>query len=384
MQGCGVAPSSSRNPRVDEQGATFAWHGAGPPPIVAGSWCGWDPARGLEMERAGLGWVGRLEIQPDAYAEYRVYQLDRVVPDPGNRDRIHNGVNGTNYRFWMPRATRRAEELTRRKVPRGQVSRAKLDLGWLAAPPGRRRAAFYLPDAAARNPEVRRSLSLLVVLDGMDYLRRGGLAEMLDALIAGGSMAPVAALFIDNAGAGRPSEYAANDFTVASLADIAVPAAVEELGLEVQHTGSGPGRAAILGSSLGGLMALHAGTRRPDVFGRVIAQSTSAMLEELPLRDFAIPAMNLTTLALLDAVPPPPVRLWLDVGDLEDLAPSNDRLAAMLTRRGLDLTYRRFPGGHDHTSWAESLVDALPAMFSPAVTSSALPGPSTMMNVEAS
>jgi len=367
-----VNPSRSPNPRVDEHGATFAWHGAGPPPVVAGSWCGWDPERGLVLERVDSGrWEARLEIQPDAYVEYRLYRADGVVADPGNPDRIDNGFHGRNQRFWMPRATRRAEELLRRSVPRGQVREARLDLGWLAAPPARRRVAHYLPDVAARDPEVRRSLPLLVVLDGIDYLRRGGLAVMLDALIAGGSMAPVAALFVDNAGPGRPSEYAANDFTVASLADIAVPAAVEELGLEAQRVADGAGRAAILGSSMGGLMALHAGVRRPDVFGRVIAQSTSAMLEELPLRDSVVPQIRLTTLALLEATAPPPVRLWLDVGDLEDLAPSNDRLAAMLSRRGLDLTYRRFPGGHDHTSWAESLVDALPAMFPPTVTSNA-------------
>lgn len=37
-----------------------------------------------------------------------------------------------------------------------------------------------------------------------------------------------------------------------------------------------------------------------------------------------------------------------------------------LGRRGFSLAYRRFPGGHDQTSWAESLVDALPEIFPPA------------------
>jgi enterochelin esterase-like enzyme len=90
------------------------------------------------------------------------------------------------------------------------------------------------------------------------------------------------------------------------------------------------------------------------------------MLDEIPLRDSAIPAVRLTTLALIETASPPPIRLWLDVGDLEDLAPSNDRLAALLESRGVDLSYRRFPGGHDQTSWAESLVDALPTIFPPA------------------
>ena len=203
------------------------------------------------------------------------------------------------------------------------------------------------------------------MLDGLDYLRRGRLARLLDALIADGRMAPVAAAFLDHAGPGRASEYVANDFTLAALADVVVPAAVERLGLAPQGRPTGPGRAAILGSSMGGLMALHAGTRRPDVFGRVIAQSTSALLDELVLADGSVPAVRLTLLALIEATEAPPIRLWLDVGDLEGLAEPNDRLAAMLGRRGFDLTYRRFPGGHDQTSWAESLVDALPATFPP-------------------
>ncbi len=361
-----MTPTRTGNPRVDEEGATFAWQGFGDPPVIAGSWCGWDPARGLEMQRAGRGWEARLAIRADAYAEYRLYRDGAVVPDGDNPDRVDNGVSGRNQRFWMPRATRRAIELGRRSVPRGEVHRVTIHVGWLAAPPQRRRAAVYLPDGAARDERLRRSLPLVLVLDGLDYLRRGGLAGILDGLIADGSMAPVAALFLDHAGPGRANEYAANDFTVASLADVAVPAAVELLELEPQGARSGIGRAAILGSSMGGLMALHAGLRRPDVFGRVIAQSTSAMLEELPLPESAIPAVRLTTLALLEAAQPPPIRVWLDVGDLEDLAPSNDRLAAMLESRGVDVAYRRFPGGHDQTSWAESLVDALPAVFPPA------------------
>jgi enterochelin esterase family protein len=289
-----------------------------------------------------------------------------VLPDPLNRDTVDNGVDGRNHRFWMPLATRRAIGLARRRVARGAVRRASLDLGWLAAPPNRRRAALYLPHAALRDAQLRRELPILLVLDGLEYLGRGRLARTLDALIADGQMAPVAAVFVDSADGARATEYAANDFTVASLADVAAPWAVEQLGLAPQRVPDGLGRATILGSSLGGLMALHAGVRRPDVFGRVIAQSTSAMLYDLSVGAFSVPQIRLTTLALLELTKPPPIRLWLDVGELEGLAEPNDRLSALLAERGFDLTYRRFPGGHEHTSWAESLVDALPAIFPPA------------------
>jgi enterochelin esterase-like enzyme len=53
----------------------------------------------------------------------------------------------------------------------------------------------------------------------------------------------------------------------------------------------------------------------------------------------------------------------LDVGRLEGLAGPVDALAQELRQRAWDITYRPFPAGHNQTGWAESLIDALPAMF---------------------
>jgi len=351
------------NPTIDGATATFAWAGEGPPPTVVGSWCEWNPKRARRMHRAGIDtWRASVVLPRDAYVEYAYLRDGAAVSDPLNPATIDNGVGGRNHRFWMPDATRRAISLSRRRVPRGEVETDRLDLGYLAGPPARRRIATYLPRGARDDGSMRRELPLLVVLDGLDYLRRGRLARLLDALIAGGQMAPVAAVFVDDAGPARSAEYAANDFTAAVLADIVVRAAVRRLGLDEQHAAHGAGRAAILGSSFGGLMALHAGARRPDVFGTVIAQSTAPLLEPFPMPGGSV-QVALTLLDLVGSAPFPPVRLWLDVGELEDLAPQNDRLVELLRGRGANLHYRRFPGGHDQTSWVESLVDALPAML---------------------
>lgn len=353
------------NPRVDERGATFRWLGAAPPPLVVGSWCDWDPERGSRMRARGDHWEARVDLPRDAYVEYGFVRDGQSIRDPLNDDRVANGVGGRNHRFWMPGARRRAIKLAGRRVPRGAVQRGSINLGWLAVPPLERPLATYLPDLAIADGTIRRELPLLVVLDGLDYLRRGHLARTIDALIADGSMSPVAACFIADAGPARPAEYAANDFTVTALAELVVPAAIERLGLAQQGAPGARGRVTILGSSLGGLMALHAGVRRPDLFGQVIAQSTPTMLEGLTIGGRTLPPVRSTLLALIEATSAPPIKLWLDVGDLEDLAEPNDRLAAWLARRGFDVAYRRFPGGHDQTSWAESLVDALPAMFPP-------------------
>lgn len=358
--------AAASNPTVDDRGATFTWRGAEPAPVVIGSWCNWDEERGLRLRQAGGAWTGRVDLPADAYVEYALLRDGAKVPDPRNPATVDNGVGSRNHRFWMPQARRRALALARRRVQRGSVTHGTVNLGWLAAPPLDRRMALYVPHAAVSEPARRRELPLLVVLDGLDYLRRGGLARILDALIGAGAMAPVAACFIDDAGPARAAEYAANDFTLAVIAELVVPAAIERLGLAPQSASDGAaGRAAILGSSLGGLMAVHAGVRRPDLFGRVIAQSTAALVEDLTVMGGVLPPIRSTLLALIEATPAPPIRLWLDVGSLEDLVEQNDRMTTILARRGFDFVYRRYPGGHDQTSWAESLVDALPAMFPP-------------------
>ena len=339
------------SPVTDETGATFVWPGDAADIRVVGTWCDWEVDQGLRMQRADGGWAARLDLPDDAYIEYALVVDGTRVPDPLNRHNVSNGIGGRNEQLWMPRASRRAAALQRRRVPHGTVTRQRIQLGWWAAGPSRRRLDLYRPVTAIPT----RDLPLLVVLDGADYLDRGRLARTLDALIHDGSMAPVAAAFIDNAGASRGVEYAASDFTLESLASVVVPAAVERLGLGSQIAESdGVGRAAILGSSMGGLMALHAAVRRPELFGRAIVQSCAAFDQFEP-----------TTLAWMRQVPAPPVRIWQDAGDYEWLAEPNDELAALLRDRGYDASYRRYPGGHDQTSWNELLVDALPVMFPP-------------------
>ena len=344
---------SGGSPVTDDTGATFIWLGDASDIRVVGTWCDWEVDRGLRMQRVDGGWAARLDLPDDAYIEYALVVDGTRVPDPLNRHHVSNGIGGRNEQLWMPRASRRAAAMQRRRVPRGSITRQHVQLEWWAAAPSRRRLALYQPVTAVP----ARDLPLLVVLDGADYLDRGRLARTLDALIHDGSMAPVAAAFIDNAGASRGVEYAASDFTLEYLASVVVPAAVDHLGLGSQLAkGAGRvGRAAILGSSMGGLMALHAAVRRPGLFGRAIVQSCAAFDQFEP-----------TTLAWMRQVPAPRVRIWQDAGDYEWLAQPNDELAALLRDRGYDASYRRYPGGHDQTSWNESLVDALPVMFPPA------------------
>ena len=267
----------------------------------------------------------------------------------------------------MPQAPREGQALTRggrTSVPRGVVTEHRLEhYDWAI---GRRRRLWIHRPAGYQ----ARDLPLLVVLDGNDYLR-ARMDRLNDALIAAGRMAPVVTAFVANAGRDRMVEYACSEMTLGFLVGFVLPTVQRELGIEVDDERDAAERRAahgrsdgdvargpvtILGASAGGLMAMHAGLRLPGVFGQVIAQSGAWELDGHELVPFD----------LVRDGPVRPIRIWMDAGRYEWLFDGNERMAALLRERGYDVTYRRFSGGHNWTSWLEELVVALPAAFPPA------------------
>lgn len=109
------------------------------------------------------------------------------------------------------------------------------------------------------------------------------------------------------------------------------------------------------GSSMGGYMSLFCAARYPDLVGNVIAMSPVVAVE--PMRDSGLLGI------LRDAGAPQPQRMWLDMGDMEELAyiESPDQLVANLwevvgvlrSAGHRDLAAHVIPGA-DHTerSWA--------------------------------
>ena len=102
---------------------------------------------------------------------------------------------------------------------------------------------------------------------------------------------------------------------------------------EPEHTGIG-------GSSLGGLVSLYLGLKRPDVFGRIAALSTSAWWDDRFIVRF------------VDALPSKPdTRVWMDIGTSEgssavpDARALRDALVRKGWREGSDLRYVEAAGG---------------------------------------
>jgi len=332
-------------PLIEQDSATFIWRGKGPV-FVTGDFQDWS-AEPLPLERVAPGlWARTVRLPNDAYIEYSLVDArGRKVGDPLNPRLSDNGVGGHNPCFFMPGNAPTALARRARGQPRGLVTRHKVKTAELAA--GTSREVFlYQPPAPGPWP-------LLVVLDGTDYLRRAALATLVDNLILGGRMRPVAMALVANGGPARTLEYTCSEATLGFLRDKVLGLAREHLTLvdERRH----PGAHGVLGASYGGLMALYLGLRAPGVFGHVLSQSGA----------FSIPEHgDYVVFDLARAARSRRLKVWMDCGGFEhQLLGGNRRMLPVLKEAGHRVRYREYSGGHNYPAWREDVWRGLEWLF---------------------
>ncbi|MBN9622156.1 MAG: prolyl oligopeptidase family serine peptidase, partial [Actinobacteria bacterium] len=196
---------------------------------------------------------------------------------------------------------------------------------------------------------------LLVLLDGEDWVGRLGAPAILDNLEAEGRIAPLVAVMVDSLDRERRWRdlACAPDFIEFLSAEL-VPWVGARRDLDRRRT-------TIAGQSLGGLTALCAATRAPDVWGGAIAQSSSLWLA--PEGDGDGVGWDFREIA---ERPPTGTRLRIEVGLQEwILLADHRRLRDLLAEAGVTVDYVEYEGGHDAICWrgglAEALLDLSPA-----------------------
>lgn len=332
------------NPTINDRQVTFTWQGKNPP-RVSGDFNNWDLETGLEFKhlKAQL-WQAELELPRNAYMEYAFFADDIRIPDPLNPHTLNNGVGSRNHFFYMPEA--RPSEYAALHRKQGQLTEFLLTDAW-GLVGGKRKVYFYQPAAPGPMP-------LLVVLDGVDFLRRGRIVQIVDSLIAAGKMQPVALAMIQNAGpAARFVEYACNDAFTFSMLDRLIPAACDHL--PIIDPRQQPGSCGILGASMGGTAAFFSGLRAPHIFGKVLAQSSG----------FSTPFADFTLVTLVRNLEKQPIKVWMDVGTFDFLLDDNRRMRQLLTQAGYDFQYSEGCGGHNYTYWRNALPDGLQFLYPP-------------------
>lgn len=340
------------NPIIDGDQATFVWEGHAPAPYLVGDFTGWgaNPLPLVHVE--GDVWAHTVTLPRDAYIEYAFVlkpDIEERYADPFNRGAIWNGVDSVNHTFTMPDC--KMTDLTVRGagVKRGTISEHFIETSrWLATP--HRRVLLY-------KPPVDEPVPLVVVWDGGDYCGRAKLNIIVDNLIAQKRIRPIALAMVDNGQHARLSEYFCNDATVAFLMGQIFPFAKTKLNLlDPEPMTSGKvGVHGVLGASMGGLMALYTALRLPYVFGNVISQSGAFFIDERT--DYMIIDL------MVDSLPVKPLKIWQDVGTIEWLLSGNRQMNERLKRKGYDVTYHEFSGGHNYTMWANVVERGLEVTY---------------------
>lgn len=344
---------SKGSPVITEDTATFVWRGA-KPVLVSGDFQDWH-GEPLPLERvAPRLWARTLTLPRDAYVEYVLSDSrGNHVEDPLNRRLVDNGIGGFNHSFSMPGHS--PTPLARRPragVPRGRISRHRVETSELAAGDSRE-VVLYQPPGPGPFP-------LVVVLDGTDYLGRASLPTLLDNLIHLQRIRPVALAMVANGGPARTLEYACNEATLGLLLYKVLPLAHSKLPLEDEQ--QNPGIHGVLGSSLGGLMALYAGLRAPHLFGHVLSQSGAFTI---PSDDSAMRDHHFVVFDLARSAPSRRLSVWLDCGSFERLLEGNRRILPVLEEAGHRVLYREYSGGHNYSAWRDDVWRGIEWLYPP-------------------
>ncbi len=335
-------------PLIDGDTATFVWEGEQPPRLM-GDFNNWEWPLGevVPLSRAAPGvWTHTMSLPRDAYIEYCYAIRDERLNDPHNPRLITNGMGKMNNYFSMP-DVKHTELIKRgRGVAAGKVTRHIIS-GTNAIATKKRLVYLYKPPTDEPCP-------LLVVLDGKDYVTRAKIATIVDNLIAQKRIPPIAMAMPQHGGAARFVEYMCSDSTLGFLMLEVLPLAKQHLKLvDIEKN---PGAYGILGASMGGLMALYAGLRMPEIFGKVISQSGAFGFDLVGKNDIIHELVRLYEHR--------PIRVWMDAGRYEGLHHANGKMYELLYSKGYQPIYREYNGGHNYTSWRDEVEYGLEAVFS--------------------
>jgi enterochelin esterase-like enzyme len=337
-----VKRNSPSNPVVEGDHVTFHWYGPRAPFLI-GDFNEWEPSRDYKLKRFGPNhWALSLDFLPGSYLEY-AFLLDKERQlDSLNPRTVRTDFDSTNNYFYLPPGA--PIRLIRKmpQVPRGQVRGYWLDASPLDAG-ARRKVYLYRPDSTGPYP-------LLVVYDGLQYLRRARLAIQVDNLIAQHRIRPIAMAFLANAAARREIEYACSDATLEFILNSVFHLASQELDLIAPDESNGA--YGVMGASMGGLMALYTGVRLVHIFGRVLSQS-GAFLPGSVIHE------------LVDCRASQALKIWLDVGQYESLLEMNLDMQARLANKQCQVAFEQFPGGHNYTAWRNQVGRGLEYLFPP-------------------
>lgn len=241
-----------------------------------------------------------------------------------------------------------------------------------------RRVTVCLPPGYDRSRPA--AYPLLLALDGQT-MPQWRLAETLDELVRTGQIEPVvvaavpaSAQRLDEYGTAGAPDHAGRGRLAKAFQELLAGEVLPWL-REHYHVTGEPARTGIFGASLGGLCALDAAWRRPQVFGFAGIFSGSLWWRTDDSNAAAQQASRIMHRQVRATAVRPALRLWFQAGTrdetedrdgngvidaIQDTTELVDELVAKGFRRGVDVAYHEIAGGKHHAStWARALPQFL-------------------------
>ena len=287
-------------------------------------------------------------IPSDARCDYKLIINGVWQIDPRNPNQSP-GISDNNSELWMP-AYQPSAALAYSDVAHGDV----VDVTSQVPTNDSHQLLVYFPPGhfAGSGP-----YDLLIVNDGGDYLSKGLMANVLDNLIAEGTIRPIVAVFV--VPNDRDSEYFGDctgscpgtiqRYLTYLTADV-VPFAEQnwKVSSDAAHHG-------IMGSSYGGAVSLRAAYNDASLFGLVAGQSARV---DAPLNgEFSALATDYTKSVK-------PLKIYLDVGTINDLQSDDTAFDKSLKNAGYKaLSFAAYHDGHAWGNWRNRIAALLTFLF---------------------
>ncbi|MBT8131791.1 MAG: enterochelin esterase [Gammaproteobacteria bacterium] len=219
---------------------------------------------------------------------------------------------------------------------------------------GNRKTHVYIP-ARFRT---KRRYPLLVVHDGIDYLRFASLKTVLDNLIHRLEIPPMIVALTQSPD--RLKEYAGNDQHADHIVKEVLPFMNERYPLIDENHARG-----IMGASFGGVASLHTAWRHQGVFGRILLQSGSFAFSDLgshqrgPVFDPVALFMN----EFRENPGLPGEKIYLSCGVYESLIYENRSLVPRLQAQGISVRFEEARDAHNWENWRDRLRNGLSWLY---------------------
>lgn len=338
-------------PLIEGDLATFVYLDAAPKEVrpnveLVGDITGWGNKSipFTRLEQTPLYFV-TLPFPQDARVEYQIKVDGKWMLDPGNSRKLDNGVGGENSFFSMPGYAPFALPVFVTDIPHGEVVSKPFASQILH---DTRATHVYTPPAYKDNESLR--YPVLYVHDGTQYLQRTQFCQIVDTFIHLGKISSIMMVFVDPVK--RNEEYSGSPDYCKFVLEELIPYVEQNYRTIPQAHAR-----AVMGASMGGLIATYLGFQYPDVFGLVASQSG---------------ALGHPDSALLKKVQEAPrknIKLYMDVGiydlcwDAASLLDDNRKFVRILQEKQYTYYYHEYAGGHNWTCWRDQLPVILEYLF---------------------